>query len=113
MGGGFKKEKRHGDGKGSTAEGEECVGGWRLDMWDGHGVWLMVDGGRYEGDFKDHKRNGQGSLRHADGSVYSGVWKDDLYDGDGQWMEKYARVTPMTYGPRVKDVLLGHRCLGS
>ncbi len=59
-----------------------------MDMWEGNGVWKMVDGAVYEGYFKDHKRNGKGMIRHRDGSQYEGTWEDDLFHVNGERREK-------------------------
>jgi len=50
---------------------------------NGWGLYVFVDGDKYEGEFKDGKKHGQGIFTYSDGDMYEGKFKDGLRHGQG------------------------------
>ena len=42
----------------------------------GHGVFIWVNGDRYQGMFKEHKRSGHGVYKYGNGDEYQGEWRN-------------------------------------
>ncbi len=87
---GFSDRVESNRGDGRCQEGD-CV--------DGEGVFVFVDGDRYEGDFKDGRFNGRGKYRTVDGDTYEGEFKDDAFSGFGT----YTYVDGRKYTGEFKD----------
>ena len=47
------------------------------DQRSGHGLLILVNGDRYDGEFRDDKKNGPGVYTWPDGRRYDGEWRDD------------------------------------
>ena len=69
------------------ADGNQYVGEWKNNKFNGQGTFTFANGDKYVGEFKDDKRNGQGTYTYADGTVEEGIWKN----GEFQYTQK---VTP-------------------
>lgn len=59
---------------GAYRSGTDDIGGLRVD----YGVYVYVDGRRYEGQWQNNKHGGYGVLWDPNGNVASaGIWRDD------------------------------------
>ena len=71
------------------SSGDKYVGGWKDDKKHGQGTDTSSDGGKYEGEWKVGKRHGQGTLTVPDLGKYVGEWKNGemwtgiFYDNNG------------------------------
>ena len=81
--GGWKDDKRHGQGTYTFGPGEfygdVYVGEYKDGMYHGQGIYTFADGSKYVGEFKDDKRHGQGTYTFADGERYAGFFMNDGY----------------------------------
>ena len=57
------------------------VGQMQREKYHGQGVVSYADGDRYEGEWRNQRANGHGTMTHADGFVQSGQWKDSNFLG--------------------------------
>jgi S1-C subfamily serine protease len=70
----------------TDSNGDKYVGGWKDNKRHGQGTYTDADGGlRYVGEYKDNKKHGQGTYTiFADGFKYVGEYKDGkLWEGIG------------------------------
>lgn len=44
----------------------------------GRGLFIHVEGDKYEGEWKNDKANGFGKYDHVNGAIYEGQWQEDL-----------------------------------
>ncbi len=58
-------------------------GGLRVLGRGSFGVFMLLGGGRYEGDFIDDKRTGRGIFNWPDGNRYEGDFLDGKMHGRG------------------------------
>jgi hypothetical protein len=79
----FIKNKFHGQGTYTWADGYKYVGEWKDGKYNGQGTFITSDGDKYVGKYKDDKKHGQGTYTYADGSKYVGEFKDDNRHGQG------------------------------
>jgi hypothetical protein len=49
-------------------------GGWKDDKRDGEGLMTWRNGSQYEGDFLDDVKHGNGSYTWPNGCQYTGDW---------------------------------------
>jgi hypothetical protein len=49
----------------------------------GHGIYISMNGVRYEGEWRDDKRNGRGVLNWPNGDRYEGDFRDGKANGHG------------------------------
>jgi len=56
---------------------------WMNDPHYGHGVYILPDKSRYDGQFKGGSFNGKGIFKWPDGGEYNGEWKNGLPNGQG------------------------------
>ncbi|TAF33630.1 MAG: hypothetical protein EAZ57_05265 [Cytophagales bacterium] len=57
---------------------KNCVEG---NCQSGSGVWLDMDGSRYEGGWLNGKRHGDGKITLANGKIYEGYWENGKFKG--------------------------------
>jgi hypothetical protein len=60
------------------------VGGWKSDKKHGQGVYYYPSGDIYDGEWRDGKREGQGTMYYIDGTKFEGQWQDDKQGGQGK-----------------------------
>ena len=53
-------------------------------MLHGNGVYLWVNGDKYEGQFIDGKKHGIGNIKYSAGEEYTGEFKNDKPHGSGE-----------------------------
>ncbi|GLI92329.1 MORN repeat-containing protein [Methylocystis echinoides] len=83
--GGFKDDKRHGQGAMVYPDGQKYVGGFKFDRRDGPGVYTSPNRNRWAGEFRDDQPNGRGVLTDKDGKVLkAGVWEKGVFVEDAQ-----------------------------
>jgi len=59
---------------GAYRSGTDEVGGVRVD----YGIYVFIDGRRYEGQWQNNKQSGYGVMWDAEGNVrFAGIWRDD------------------------------------
>ena len=80
--GGFKDNKFNGQGTYTWFDGEKYDGEIKDGKNNGQGTYTFVNGDQYIGGFKDHKFDGYGTYTHADGTVEEGIWKDGKFFGN-------------------------------
>lgn len=78
---GFNGDIRHGYGVNSWNDGEHHGGAYQgagdHDLRVGTGVYVFVDGRRYEGQFERNAFSGYGVMWNPDGSIEAaGIWRD-------------------------------------
>ena len=92
--GGYKDDKRHGQGTYTHWYGSKYVGGYKDDKRHGQGTYTSdssFDGNEYVGEWKyvgeyqDDKRHGQGTYTSAHGFKYVGEYKDGKRNGQGTY----------------------------
>ena len=66
------------------ADGKKYFGEFVNDKYSGYGQYTYPDGSKYIGEFKDNKKNGQGKYTNPDGTVQEGIWKNDQFQNPGQ-----------------------------
>ena len=64
------------------------TGDWLDDQRSGHGVYIYVNGDRYDGQWRYHVRHGPGRYIyiHA-GLQFQGTWNDGKREGIGQLLD--------------------------
>lgn len=63
---------------------EVYEGGWKDNKRNGEGVLSLPDGTTYSGSFVNHKRNGFGKYTSSSGNTYEGQWIDNMIQGKGK-----------------------------
>ena len=58
------------------ASGNKYIGGWKDDKRHGQGTFTYPDGAKYVGGWKDDNWHGQGTYTWADGTTQTGIWED-------------------------------------
>lgn len=56
------------------------------------GVFLRVNGDRYEGEWRNGRMHGKGVKVMANGDVYNGTWENDKAEGNGVKVRRCALV---------------------
>ena len=97
--GGWKENKKHGQGKLTIGkgkfEGDKYEGDWKDGKQHRQGNYISTNGSKYVGEYKDGKENGQGILTFHDGIKLEGEFKEDEpwnttgFDKDGNIFGKY------------------------
>ena len=59
------------------------IGSWADDKANGYGVYIHVNGAKYEGQWKDDLQEGYGIETWSDGSRYEGYYKGGKKHGQG------------------------------
>lgn len=59
----------------------KCVGSWRNDAMEGHGVFYFALGGYLFGMFSNNKIDGQGALHFPNKDFLMGRWEKGLLNG--------------------------------
>jgi hypothetical protein len=78
--GGFKDDKRHGQGTMVYPDGQKYAGGFKSDRRDGAGVYTSTHGNKWTGEFRDDLPNGRGVLTDKDGKILkAGLWEKGVY----------------------------------
>ena len=80
---------RHGQGcfvSGPGKDGTTCSyeGRWREDMYDGDGTYVYEDGTSYVGKWAHNMKHRHGRQTFPDGSVYEGGFLRDKFQGQGR-----------------------------
>lgn len=86
LAGEFSKNKMHGKGTFSGADGTLYVGSYENGEKSGKGILKYKDGGKYTGEFKADQQHGQGKFTGvSDGQKedYDGEWRSGLKHGNG------------------------------
>ena len=61
-------------------DGEQYVGEFRDNDYNGHGTLTLRDGRKCVGKFTDGKFHGEGTEYRADGSIrQSGIWENGVF----------------------------------
>lgn len=81
--GGFKGDKREGEGVFKAQTGGEYRGEWRQGLAHGKGKMVYANGEEYTGDWVQGRKEGQGVLEAKNGEKYEGQFKADAFDGQG------------------------------
>lgn len=68
--GGWKDNRRHGNGKQKYADDSEYVGEFINGLKEGSGTLTKADGTSYTGGWKGNKKHGNGILSRVDNSKY-------------------------------------------
>jgi len=79
----FRDGKFHGQGIGTTVNGNRYVGEHRDGKPHGQGTFTFASGNKYVGEFRDGKRHGQGTFTMANGDKHVGQYTDDKRNGQG------------------------------
>ena len=66
-------------------DGDEYLGEWKDNQFNGKGAWTSADGGKYSGQFKDGTMHGQGTLISAQRDKYVGKFKNGKKHGKGSY----------------------------
>lgn len=70
------------------------IGEWKDDKANGFGVYVHINGAKYEGYWKDDLQDGYGVETWADGSKYEGNYKEGKKHGQGKKKIKYFLIFP-------------------
>ena len=81
--GGWKDDLYDGHGHLTLTDGSTYIGYWKAGKKHGRGIQEDVTKKRYDGDWVSGKYNGQGSLKLPSGASYVGSWKAGKKDGKG------------------------------
>ena len=65
--GGYKDDKKHGQGTLTLANGNKYVGEFKNGLPNGLGIHTSADGDKYVGEFKDGKKYGHGTHTFVNG----------------------------------------------
>ncbi|KAJ1473170.1 hypothetical protein T484DRAFT_1973633 [Baffinella frigidus] len=80
----FVRNKYHGRGKLTYADGRTCEGDWVQGYLHGKGTFRYSNGDHYEGDFKGGVMDGQGRFVFRHGDIYVGGFSNGKRHGRGQ-----------------------------
>ena len=75
--------KREGIGIFIYVNGKRYEGGWKNDKIDGRGIMFYKNGDKYDGYFANNKKEGKGTYYYNNGNTYVGDWKNDKKGGKG------------------------------
>ena len=75
--------KREGIGIFIYVNGKRYEGEWKNDKIDGRGIMFYKNGDKYDGYFVNNKKEGKGSYYYNNGNTYVGDWKNDKKGGKG------------------------------
>lgn len=78
----FQDGQRHGFGTETRANGQEYIGGWSKDKYEGKGSLTLEDKSVHEGAFVNGKLHGTGSVKTSTFS-YFGQFRQGVYHGQG------------------------------
>ena len=97
--GGWKENKKHGQGKLTIGkgkfEGDKYEGNWKDGKQYGQGTFTVSEGTKYVGKFKNGGKHGQGIFTFPDGIKLEGEFKEDEpwnttgFNKDGNIFGKY------------------------
>jgi hypothetical protein len=80
----WKHDLKHGTGKMIFANGDVYEGEWiDGDRSNGYGKYIWASGGNYEGKWIGGNFQGVGKMVYENGDVYDGEWVDDNREGTG------------------------------
>jgi len=99
----WKKNKRHGNGKSFSENGEIYDGQWKQDFGHGHGKLQYNSGDFYEGSFENGKRHGLGVICFQNGNRFEGEFVNDLRHGLGKMI--FAEKGQILVGVWEEDVM--------
>jgi hypothetical protein len=66
-------------------DGNNYVGEFKDDKFNGQGTFTSANGTKYVGEFKDGNRSGKGTYTFTLGNKYVGEFKDDNFNGQGTY----------------------------
>jgi hypothetical protein len=75
----------HGTGLYVEVDGSRYEGGWYRGKMQGRGVQVFSKGDRYEGEYKDGHRHGHGKQTFANGNRYEGEFFQGKIQGQGTY----------------------------
>ena len=75
--------KREGIGIFIYVNGKRYEGEWKNDKIDGRGIMFYKNGDKYDGYFVNNKKEGKGTYYYNNGNTYIGDWKNDKKGGKG------------------------------
>ena len=75
--------KREGIGIFIYVNGKRYEGEWKNDKIDGRGIMFYKNGDKYDGYFVNNKKEGKGTYYYNNGNTYVGDWKNDKKGGKG------------------------------
>ena len=75
--------KREGIGIFIYVNGKRYEGEWKNDKIDGRGIMFYKNGDKYDGYFGNNKKEGKGTYYYNNGNTYVGDWKNDKKGGKG------------------------------
>jgi len=75
--------KREGIGIFIYVNGKRYEGEWKNDKIDGRGIMFYKNGDKYDGYFANNKKEGKGTYYYNNGNTYVGDWKNDKKGGKG------------------------------
>ena len=75
--------KREGIGIFIYVNGKRYEGEWKNDKIDGRGIMFYKNGDKYDGYFVNNKKEGKGIYYYNNGNTYVGDWKNDKKGGKG------------------------------
>lgn len=73
------------------------LGQWADDKANGYGVYIHVNGAKYEGQWKNDLQDGYGIETWADGSRYEGYYREGKKHGEGMIFEGKILIMIGTY----------------
>lgn len=82
----YDKDKKHGQGKMTYADGSYYEGTWKQDIMHGSGKLVTCDNEVYEGEFMDGLKHGRGHTTFEDGSFYAGEYVLGNVSGRGKFI---------------------------
>jgi len=80
-----ENSQRGGYGIWVDVNGDRYEGQWSKDKFHGFGTYYYANGCEYEGNFIDGMKEGNGILRHAAGDRYEGNFSADVAEGQGTY----------------------------
>jgi hypothetical protein len=82
--GGFKDDKKHGEGKYTFANGNSYSGQFAFDKRHGTGRYSWMCGDEYDGEWVEGRMHGRGVTAYANGNKYIGEFVNDRREGSGR-----------------------------
>ena len=77
----FQNDKANGFGLYIHLDGTKYEGSWKDDLQEGYGIETWPDNSKYEGSYVKGKKHGEGCYMWADGSKYNGAWVENKICG--------------------------------
>eukprot|EP01054_Gregarina_sp_Poly1_P007855 Gregarina_sp_Poly_1__7854@NODE_445_length_8333_cov_573_313090_g363_i0_p2_GENE_NODE_445_length_8333_cov_573_313090_g363_i0NODE_445_length_8333_cov_573_313090_g363_i0_p2_ORF_typecomplete_len781_score87_69MORN/PF02493_20/3_1e03MORN/PF02493_20/1_2e02MORN/PF02493_20/7_1e05MORN/PF02493_20/0_6MORN/PF02493_20/0_00015MORN/PF02493_20/0_0029MORN/PF02493_20/0_00061MORN/PF02493_20/8_9e07MORN/PF02493_20/0_0032MORN/PF02493_20/0_00015MORN/PF02493_20/2_2e05MORN/PF02493_20/1_3e04MORN/PF02493_20/1_7e04DUF3048_C/PF len=88
-----REKKPQGPGELRASNGDFYRGEWQNGKMHGSGIYIVAEGGQYEGFVKNNERSGFGKLVSPAGAVYEGYWLNDKPHGQGRFSKANNNVS--------------------